>query len=1063
MKRIAKYLSAIILALSVSSCSNSKTQQGATTFTLLKDSTWTQVRNVSELAKGDRLIFVSGNVAMGHMINDTFSGVEFSASATTISESINQFELGGASGDWTFKTYQGVYIKYDNGAMGEKTGSLVWTVSIASDGTATISPKEDQERYIAYSSDGNQFKTTKFLVNKMKIYKGASISDVYPSSISISGVDKVAVGGTIQLSANFEPSATNKKGVSWSVSDTEVASIDSTGLLTGKKVGNVTVTVVSTDVENVSAQFVIEVVANAIKVSSVTLDKSSASLIVGQDSLQLNATVLPSDASDKSLTWSSSKANVASVSNTGLVTPLTSGTTTITAEANDGSAKYGLCEITVTSSTPVDPDPVQPSITGEWTLVKSASDLTVGDTYVVAYDDESAVAGDIATGTSKYMSSLSSTFSSNKETITSLNEKALLLTLGGTAGQYTLSNSKGQKLGVNNSKNNALAWDAGTTTWKITISGGDANIVNTNGGYGSLQYNTKDPRFSNYTKSSQKNPQLFKGAAAEPVYPTSITINGSSELSLNQTAQLSVTYAPSNTNQKNVTWNSSDSSIVSVTSAGLVNGVSEGSAIITATCIGENGQNVSNSLTIKVSRIAVTGVSLNVTSKDVAIGKETTLVATVSPSNASNKNVTWSTDAPAVATVSSEGVVNAKAIGKANITATTVDGEYTATCEINVVEQSKADWTIMIYMCGSDLESKNGLAAMDIKELLSIANQPDDVNIILETGGASKWTYSGINKSYLERFHVENKKLVKDASITKANMGLTSTFQSFLEWGLTEYPADKTGVIVWNHGGAMRGVCYDENFSDDTLLNSEVKTALANAFSKTNQTEKLEWIGYDACLMQVQDVAEFNSQYFNYMIASEESESGYGWDYDTWIDDLYSGKSTEVILKAIVDGFIADNGGANKSGSDYDQTLSYLDLSKMAAYKEAWEAMATALGTKLSSSNKSKFNTLIKSVKHFAGEDYDYFGTFDAKDFINKLQANTTFQIDTNTANAVLTAMNNLVKYSVAQKGAGNAYGLAMFWAVGANTGYSTEQSKYYKTTETNFSVWRQLSNDFGY
>ena len=146
-----------------------------------------------------------------------------------------------------------------------------------------------------------------------------------------------------------------------------------------------------------------------------------------------------------------------------------------------------------------------------------------------------------------------------------------------------------------------------------------------------------------------------------------------------------------------------------------------------------------------------------------------------------------------------------------------------------------------------------------------------------------------------------------------------------------------------------------------------------------------------------------------------------------------------------------------------DQTLSYLDLSKMAAYKEAWEAMATALSAKLTSSNKSSFNTLIKSVKHFAGDDYDYFGTFDAKDFINKLQANNTFKIDTATANAVLTAMNNLVKYSVAQKGAGNAYGLCMFWAVNAGTGYSTDQSTYYKASETNFSVWRQLSNTYGY
>ena len=1092
MKKIAKCLSAIAVVLAVTSCEKAGNSITTNTFTLLKESTWTHVRNVNELQKGDRLIFVSGNVAMGHFTSDTFSGVNFNENNPTISDAIAQFELGGSNGEWTFRNYQGTYLKFVSGVMTEKTGGLIWTIDIDNNGIATVSPKDDQERYIAYSGEGNAFKTSKFLINKTKIYKGEATVDVYPDSISISGVDTVAVGSTIQLKANFEPTTTNKKGVRWSVDNDEFASIDSTGLLTGKKEGSVIVTVASTDKENVSAQFNVEVVKNAIKVQSVTLDKSSASLTVGQDDLQLNATVLPNDATDRTLTWTSSRESVASVSN-GLVTPLASGTTTITAEANDGSGKYGSCTITVTSATPTpipepepepepeptptptpepepepepEPTPVGPVLGDEWTLVQSQNDLVVGDTYVIAYTDDSSVAGNISTDTKKYLvSTNSSTFSSDGKKITKIGDSVCAFTLGGTSGQYTLSNASGEKLGVSGSKN-ALKWDSGVTTWKISISSGDATIASTTNNYGSIQYNKASPRFSNYT-SAQKTPQLYRGSPAEPVYPTSITVNGSNELSLNQTTQLSVSYTPSNTNQMNVTWSSSDSSIVSISSTGLAKGLSEGTAIITATCLGENGQNISNSLSIKVSRIAVTGVSLNVTSKEVSLGKDLSLVATVLPNNASNKSVTWSTDNSTVANVSDNGLVTTKKVGTANITATTVDGEFTATCEVTVKEQTKDAWTIMIYMCGSDLESENKLATGDIKEILSRTGQPDDVNIIIETGGAKSWsTTYGISKSNLERWHVENRKLVKDASITKANMGLSTTFQSFLEWGLTEYPAEKTGVILWNHGGGMRGVCYDENYSDDTLLNSEVKTALTNAFAKTSQNEKLEFIGYDACLMQVQDVAEFNSNYFNYMIASQESESGYGWDYDTWVDDLYAYKSTDTILKAIVDGFIEDNGGASASsyqGYVADQTLSYLDLSKMATYKEAWEDMAAALSTKLNSDNRTKFNTLIKSVKHFAGDDYDYFGTFDAKDFIDKLQANTTFKIDSVIANAVLTAMNDLVKYSVAQKGAGNANGICMFWSVNAGTGYYAEQSKYYKASETNFSTWRQLSSTYGY
>ena len=386
----------------------------------------------------------------------------------------------------------------------------------------------------------------------------------------------------------------------------------------------------------------------------------------------------------------------------------------------------------------------------------------------------------------------------------------------------------------------------------------------------------------------------------------------------------------------------------------------------------------------------------------------------------------------------------------------------TSTCTITVVEQAASDHTILIYMCGSNLESdyassNEGLASGDITEILNISNQPDDVNIVIETGGANKWSSEyGISSSNLQRWHVENQDLVLDKTLSYASMGSSSTLQSFVEYGLENYPANRVGLIFWNHGGAMRGVCYDEKKNDDNLLTDEVSSALTAAYNNTG-TSKLEWVGYDACLMQVQDIASINSDYFNYMIASEESEAGYGWDYDTWVDDLYAHKTTPVIMKAIVDGFIADNGGANYSGND--QTLSYLDLSYMSAYITAWDNMAAQLATKLNSSNKSDFNTLVKKAKHYADSDYTAYGTFDAKDFINKLASDSTFNPGSTYTNAVLAAHSNLVAYSLCGKGAGNSYGLCMFWAVSS----SCSKSTYYKATMTKFTEWRSLVNSFGY
>ena len=162
-------------------------------------------------------------------------------------------------------------------------------------------------------------------------------------------------------------------------------------------------------------------------------------------------------------------------------------------------------------------------------------------------------------------------------------------------------------------------------------------------------------------------------------------------------------------------------------------------------------------------------------------------------------------------------------------------------------------------------------------------------------------------------------------------------------------------------------------------------------------------------------------------------------------------------MKAIVDGFITDNGGTSSSSND--QTLSYLDLSYMDAYVTAWNNMSTQLGTKITTSNKSNFNTLVKSAKHYADDDYTYFGTFDAKDFVNKLSSNSTFNPGSSYTNAVLSAHTNLVAYSSCGRGAGNSYGLCIYWACHSDC----EKSYYYKASMTKFTAWRSLVVTFGY
>ena len=145
-----------------------------------------------------------------------------------------------------------------------------------------------------------------------------------------------------------------------------------------------------------------------------------------------------------------------------------------------------------------------------WTLVTDASTLAAGDLLVMACTSKGATAGEIS---SQIMASVTSTFSDNE--ISSLGEGTVQLTLGGSTGSWTLSNSN-KKLGATAVKK--IAWDNGTQTWSISISDGNATIQNGTESYGRFLYNANNPRFTTYTSNATAAmllPQLYrKGAAA---------------------------------------------------------------------------------------------------------------------------------------------------------------------------------------------------------------------------------------------------------------------------------------------------------------------------------------------------------------------------------------------------------------------------------------------------------------------------------------------------------------------------------------------------------------------
>lgn len=454
------------------------------------------------------------------------------------------------------------------------------------------------------------------------------------------------------------------------------------------------------------------------------------------------------------------------------------------------------------------------------------------------------------------------------------------------------------------------------------------------------------------------------------------------------------------------------------------------------------------------------------------VGDSIELKPTYSPSDANVFDYLYTSSNPSVVSLV-DGKLKCLSEGSSTVTVsakTANETRVSASTTITVSQRELDAYTVMIYLCGSDLESSSDarLASANLKEILSV-NYPAGVNVIIQTGGSKKWWNYGISSTSLGRYHVENSSLVKDATLPNASMGKASTFQSFIEWGLTEYPAEQTGVVFWNHGGAMGGVCYDENYNDDTLTNSEVHSALQAAFQTTNRTEKLSWIGYDACLMSVADIADFNSDYFDYMISSQEAEPGEGWDYDSWLGAIAKNPSigTKELGKAVIDSYVAKCGEIYKdyygSSSTYnDATLALLDLSKADEFATAYEALGAALSRKVTSSTAFRtFGTLCNKAMRFGvceaddGSLYYPFDVFDLQGLLTQIKSSSTY--NTSEISNVESALFSLVSYHKNGTTLASACGLSAFVPV---SGYAYRSD--YSSSESHYSTWVNWFSQYG-
>ena len=138
----------------------------------------------------------------------------------------------------------------------------------------------------------------------------------------------------------------------------------------------------------------------------------------------------------------------------------------------------------------------------------------------------------------------------------------------------------------------------------------------------------------------------------------------------------------------------------------------------------------------------------------------------------------------------------------------------------------KKEWALYIYMCGSTLESEFGSGTNNLVEMIS-ANLPKDSTVIIETGGSTEWKTQSIEANSIQRWAIKNGDLKNISTSENSNMGDPETLYDFVDFCREKYPAEKEGLIFWNHGGgSLSGVCFDENYEGDGLRVEEIKSVL---------------------------------------------------------------------------------------------------------------------------------------------------------------------------------------------------------------------------------------------
>ena len=571
--------------------------------------------------------------------------------------------------------------------------------------TAIILPENTTDKNLTWASNNEEIATvdknglvTAKMTGKATITVSTSNGVTATCEITVPVVpaegiilDKTSLsienGSTSKLIATILPENTTNKTVTWISDNEEVATVDEKGLVTAKSEGTAMISVITEDGKHkTSCQ--VNVYKPIITATNIKIDKSSLSILIGKSS-KLTATILPENTTNKTVTWTSSNEEIATIDETGLLTAISEGNVTITATTNNGI--IDTAQVYVIKPQPEIPD----ENPAEKSIILDKSDYTIGIDKVVYLK---------ATITPAEYENDDIVWTSSNEEIATVDENGKVT--GIKEGTTIITATSGEKQALCN-----ITVEQDISNKKINLTPQNINMLvgnveqivarDENGKDITEEVNwtiadnsiidfIEDGNIKGYKPgtttltATKDNISSTVTITVKEILPEIISLsNNSVSIEVNQTINLTATISPENTTDKTLTWTSDNEKIATVDKNGLVTAKTKGTTIITVST--NNGLIAKCEVAVYDPIILAKTITLNKTSISIEKTFSSQLQATITPENTTNKSLSWKSSNEEVATVDENGLITAKKEGSATITVSTNNG-LTASCEVTVYD-----------------------------------------------------------------------------------------------------------------------------------------------------------------------------------------------------------------------------------------------------------------------------------------------------------------------------------------------------------------------------------------